>query len=489
MTILSGGILVRAASTAKDPSILSDAVPMIIQNRYFGNEGGLAIGRAFATYAEIYKRNATVATLVMKLAASTAGIPLKTYQQDGKQQDDVTDTSPLGLLMKNPNRKHSPAFFWNWTVSTFEIYGEALWVKSRPRPGAPPTELWPMHPANVLTQRSEDGTLWYLVYLGHPGSGQEPVLAYPEQDIIHFRMYNPDNQVRGLSRLESLRASVASDVAMQDMQASFWANGARPSVLLQAPGEMSDDAFKRLRAEWNSTHAGAASWGKTAILESGVTATMLQLNANELQYIDSRKLNRDEACSLYDVPPPVIHILDKATFSNITEQMRSMYRDTMAPRFAAYESDINTQLTPDFHPQRDVSVKFFIEDKLRGDIEAQMAMYEQGIRSAVFTPGEVRERMNLPDAGVDTHELYANFQLIPLGSAKLRPAGTPPVPPPPGEVVPDESNPATIGTDSVPIKSVPRLCNECEQVSEAFSRRGWCRSCEGKASRRKEIAV
>ena len=35
---------------------------------------------------------------------------------------------------------------------------------------------------------------------------------------------------------------------------------------------------------------------------------------------------------VFDVPPPVVHILDHATFSNITEQMRSMYRDTMTPR-------------------------------------------------------------------------------------------------------------------------------------------------------------
>lgn len=484
MTILSGGILVQYAQTAEDPSILSDAVPMIIQNRYFANDGGLSIGKAFATYAEIYKRNATVATLVMKLAASTAGIPLKTYLKNPDQRVDVSDTSELGALMANPNRKHSPAFFWNWTVSTFEIYGEALWVKSRPTRGAPPTELWPMHPANVLTQRSEDGTLWYLVYLGHPGSGQQPVLAYPEQDVVHFKMYNPDNQVRGLSRLESLRAAVASDVAMQDMQASFWANGARPSVLLQAPGEMSDEAFKRLKAEWNSTHAGAGSWGKTAILESGVTAQMLPLNANELQYIDSRKMNRDEACSLYDVPPPVIHILDKATFSNITEQMRSMYRDTMAPRFSAYQSDINMQLVPDFYPRGNAQVEFFIEDKLRGDVEAQMAMFEQGIRSAVYTPGEVRERMNLPDGGPETHELYANFQLIPLGAAKLRPAGTPALPPGPGETVPDDPS-VTVDV----IKSIPRLCGSCEKVAESFSRRGWCRSCEGAAGRRKELTA
>jgi hypothetical protein len=97
-------------------------------------------------------------------------------------------------------------------------------------------------------------------------------------------------------------------------------------------------------------HSGVDKWGKAAILEEGLTANVIQLTAEEMQYIEGRRLNREEACARYDVPPPVVHILDRATFSNITEQMRSMYRDTMAPRLALYESVLDTQLRPDFDP-------------------------------------------------------------------------------------------------------------------------------------------
>jgi phage portal protein BeeE len=66
------------------------------------------------------------------------------------------------------------------------------------------------------------------------------------------------------------------------------------------------------------------------VLEEGMEPKPLTLTAEEAQYIETRKLNREEVCAAYDMPPPVVHILDRATFSNITEQMRSMYRDTMA---------------------------------------------------------------------------------------------------------------------------------------------------------------
>jgi hypothetical protein len=125
----------------------------------------------------------------------------------------------------------------------------------------------------------------------------------------------------------------------------------RPPVgVLKHPGELSEGAQTRLRANWESRHSGADNMGGTAILEEGMDAQVIQLTAEEMQYIESRKLNLQEACMVYDVPPPVVHILDHATFSNITEQMRSMYRDTMAPRLEDVESVIDFYLRPEFYP-------------------------------------------------------------------------------------------------------------------------------------------
>src|SRR5262249_27703854 len=187
-----------------------------------------------------------------------------------------------------------------WTSSTKDIYGEAMWIKDRPARGEPPVALWPLHPSNVVMQRDENGDIWYVVYTGQPANTQAAIAAFPEQDIVHFKEYNPDNTVRGLSKLEPLRGTLGQTSAMQDQQSAFWRNGARPSVLLQAPSRLSQKALERLLAQWNSTHAGVESWGKTAVLEEGITATMFPMNAVDLQVTESRQLSWEEACRLYD---------------------------------------------------------------------------------------------------------------------------------------------------------------------------------------------
>jgi len=145
-----------------------------------------------------------------------------------------------------------------------------------------------------------------------------------------------------------------------------------------------------------------------------MTPFIIPLNAEELQYIESRRMNREEVCGIYDVPPPVVHILDRATFSNITEQMRSMYRDTMAPRLGLYESVLDSQLRPDFDPQGNIYAEFLLDEVLRGAFEQRAIANQAAIYSGQLTPNEARQQDNrAPLEG--GNKLYINAAAIPVG--------------------------------------------------------------------------
>jgi hypothetical protein len=143
-------------------------------------------------------------------------------------------------------------------------------------------------------------------------------------------------------------------------------------------------------------HSGVDNWAKSVILEEGLTPTILQMKADELQFIEGRKLNREECCAAYDMPPPAVHILDRATFSNITEQFRSLYRDTMAPRLGMYESTLQHQLAIDFAFEGPVYAEFLLDEVLRGDFEQRAAAVAQAIQTGQLMPSEAREMDNRP---------------------------------------------------------------------------------------------
>jgi HK97 family phage portal protein len=369
-------------------------------------------------YAAIYGRQLWVAVLVNKLARATARLPLKVYERAERGRPEARG-HPYAALLAKPNPGIPPFVFWQWTKSTLELHGEAFLVKVRDR-GGRPVALRPLHPTKVHDQvDQETGRVVWSV-----GPQRVPVNRW---DLVHLRHFSPNSAHRGMSPLEPLRSTLENEDGARRANSAIWRNGSRPSVALKHPGQLSENAQRNLRASWQATYGGVDNWGVPAVLEEGMEAQLLTLTAEELQYVEARKLNREEVCAIFDVPPPVVHILDRATFSNITEQMRSMYRDTMAPQLQLIESTLETELRdgrmgrdvePDFGDA--VYAEFLLDGVLRGDFEARTDSYTKAISSGYMTPAEVRELENLPfREGSD--QLLVNSAVVPLEPSGMSP--------------------------------------------------------------------
>lgn len=390
---------------------IGDRTPIFADANYYAS-GSMQLSGLWAAYGALYKSQLWVGTVVRKLAMATARMPFD-IKLAGTGNEQTPENGPLTALMLRPNPRMSGFKLWQWTSSTRDIYGEAFWLKIRDNKGVV-RELHPMHPTNVIVRRLDDGSLEYVYSAGTRSASMMPPI--PEADVVAFTTYNPDTLNRGLSNLESLRMTLLNEDASRRATSSFWDKGARPSVVLSTDNSLSQPAIDRLRAQFNAAHGGADNMGGTAVFEEGIKPTIIQLNMEEMQYIESRKLNREEVCAAYDVPPPVVHILDHATFSNITEQLRSQYRDTMAPRFVDFESVINHQLVTDFYAPGEVFTRFNMDEVLRGDFEVRAESVNKLIQVGVLKPSEGRPMFNLAPAGEEADKLYGNAALVPLGS-------------------------------------------------------------------------
>ncbi len=381
----------------------------------------LELSGQWASYGEIYKRQLWAGVLINKLARAEARLPLKVYERNVDGRNEARD-HPYAELLRNPNPRMGPAVFWRWVASTRHIYGEAVVVKERDRGGRP---IW-LHPIHPTSMRNEvkDGRVVYEIQ-----TASAHVTGIDESDVVHFKEYNPDTTLRGFSRLEQLRRTLENEDASRRATSAFWRNGARPGVALKHPGNLSQPAADRLKLQWNELAGGVDNTGMTVVLEEGMTPEKFTLTAEEAQYIETRKLNREEVCAAYDVPPPVVHILDRATFSNITEQMRSMYRDTMAPILGEDESVLELQLRgsvrpgasePDFGDS--VYAEFLMDEVLRGAFEDRAASMQAAINAGLLTPNEGRTLDNRP-ALPGGDRLYINSTMVPLDAVSVNAAG------------------------------------------------------------------
>lgn len=356
--------------------------------------------RSLASYSALYSAQTWVYTVVSKRARSLARLPLKTYVRDDLNRPEAPGDNPYRALLDSPNPAISPFRFWEWTGSTYDVFGEAFWFKRRDR-GGRPYQLVPLHPSGM--QFDDNRGTWTF------NNGKVRVEGIQPKDLVHFKSYNPEDSARGLSPLEPLRATLEHEAAAKDATSAFWRNGARPAFGLKHPANLSDKAQARLRAQFDGMYGGVENTGRTMIFEEGMEPAPITISAKDSQYIDSRRLNREEVCGVYDMPPPAVQILDRATYSNITEQMRSLYRDTMGSILAAFESDLDSQLrAPDFGD--DVYAEFLLDGVLRGDFEQRADAYS---KADYMTIAEKRRAENLPYID-GTDVILVNTASLPL---------------------------------------------------------------------------
>lgn len=364
------------------------------------------------SYAAMYRAQHWVATCVDKIANASARLPLKVYERDVQGRPEARN-HPYAVLLRRPSEVIDPYLFWLWTVSTLNIEGEAFWGKVRDAGGRPRT-LIPLHPSKVHNETDDRGKMrWFY------RDSYVDRLVIPRRDLVHFRMFNPDDLHRGMSPMEPLRATLENEDGARRANSALWRNGGRPSVVLEHPKLLNDGAANRLATQWRDIHGSVDNWAKAAVLEEGMKANVIPLNVEELQYIEARKLNREETCARYDVPPPVVHILDKATYSNITEQMRSMYRDTMAPKLGLLESTLEFELRdgrlgepvdPDFGDA--VYSEFLMDEVMRGAFEARAQAYKDADYLTLAEKREMENRAFIPG----TEHIFLNSAVLPLGS-------------------------------------------------------------------------
>ncbi|MFB7843625.1 phage portal protein [Microbacterium sp. NPDC056052] len=346
-------------------------------------------------YAELYRKQQSVRTVVDFLARNVAQLSLHTFERvDDSDRRRVTD-HPFAQLMRSPNLYTTGYRLIRDLIADRGIYDRALWVKTRESAGMALTRIPPR-----LWEITEDDN--WLSPSGFVIKGNRGKTKIPADQCVYFRGYNPEDERYGLSPIESLRRILSEEFAAGQMREQSLRNGARIGGYITRPAgaEWSDAARQRFGTGWRAQYTGqtATEAGGTPVLEDGMQFVPAGHSAADMQYIESRKLSREEAASAYFIPPPMVGILDNATFGNIEEQHKMLYQDTLGPILQEVQQEIFLQLIrADFPKDADaLYVEFNMLEKLRGSFEEQASQLQTSVGAPFLTRNEARGRLNLP---------------------------------------------------------------------------------------------
>lgn len=395
------------------PQAFAETAPQFWPS-YFVPRLGMSLETAFASYGQLYRTQPWVYAAVRKVSRSIARLGAAVWDQSPENGQELDLDGPYAQLIADPCPTMSPSNFWSWTASTIEIYGEAYWIKLREGRGRQITGLVPMHPSLLQIFRDTDGSELYR-FMGRPNQ------VYARDDMVCFREYNPDGVMRGVSRLEPLRTTLFNEDSARRSIDSTWKNGTRPSGVVSAPPErpLGTEGRERMKMAFQSEHQGTGNHGRVIVLEDGCTFEPIDAKAVDMAYLEHRELNRQEVAGVFDLPPSALQIMDDATFSNITENMRSLYRDSLAPRVEFIEDVINWDVGREFNGPK--VMKFAVAEVLRGAFEQRAEAVAKLVQCGVMKPAEARQYFDLNVAGPEADQLLIQGAMVPLNQAGQQP--------------------------------------------------------------------
>ncbi|MCK4784002.1 MAG: phage portal protein, partial [Desulfobacteraceae bacterium] len=355
----------------------------------------------WAMSPESAMRIATVLSCVKVLAETIASLPCRIYERTPKGGAEEATDHPLNdLLYRRPNRHHTNFEFFEMLVAYITLRGNSICLIRRSNGKV--VDLIPVHPSRVVLEEYEDT----LIYRVTQKNGLQIRLI--SDDVFHVRGLASDGYW-GMSPIGASKDTFNLARKVQKYGISVFESGATKRVLVKYPHTLTDSAYKRFKEDWERLYKDNA---RTAILEDGGDATTIGMNADEAQYIDTRKFTRNEICGIFRVPPHMVGDLERATFSNIQKQDIFFVKHTIRPWLKRIEAAITRDLLDD---PRKYFVKFNVDALLRGDIKERTTACQIQFMHAIRTINEWRkvENLNPIDSEIGDWHFVPN-NLIPV---------------------------------------------------------------------------
>ena len=390
------------------------------QNRYYFSGAPFLFGKSIsgANVDEFSAmRVSAVYACVRILAESIASLPLHVYEYKNGGKERVTKHPLYFLLHDSPNADMTSFVFRELMMTHLLLHGNCYAQINRTN-GGRAIGLYPLAPNRVRVEREDSGE---IVYQYTPTAGERQFksseqVTLSSWNVLHIPALGFDGLI-GYSPIAMARNAIGVAIATEEFGAKFFEQGARPSGILSHPGIIKD--FNKLREEWQKIYGGSSNTGKVAILEEGMKYESIAIPPNDAQFLETRKFQIAEIARIFRVPLHMLNELDRATFSNITQQSLEFVVYTLTPWLVRLEQGFNKALFTE-NERGKFFVKFNVEGFLRGDYQSRMQGYSIGRQNGWLSANDIREMEDMnPISDADG----GNYYLVNGNFTKLKDAG------------------------------------------------------------------
>ena len=290
-----------------------------------------------------YKRSTWVYACVRLRAANASQVPWIIERETPEGWVEVED-HPLKQLLRRPN----PAYDWSEMMRRFvfamDLTGDAWATKVRgggAGVAGPVREVWPILPERVEIMPGRDAMVGSYRY-----RNRNITRDIPASDMLHLRYAHPGDLYYGLSPLSAAARAVDIDEEAEKWQKVTLQNMAVPPGALMLEGDVGQEEYEQTK-RWVKEQRGSDHAREMWVLANAKYQQMSQ-TAVDLDFMNGRKMSREEICAAFGVPLPLVGIYDNATLANIETAREIFWREGLIPTLDEIEGQLNLQLASEY---------------------------------------------------------------------------------------------------------------------------------------------
>ncbi len=329
-----------------------------------------------AVFACVTRISSDIAKLRFMLTTKTDGVT-----------SEVT-VSAFSPVLAKPNHYQTHIQFKETWQNSLSRSGNTYVLLRRDGRGVV-TEMFVLDPARVQPLVASDGSVFYSLSGESLADVQESIVV-PASEIIHDRFNCLFHPLIGLSPLFAAALSAGLGLEIERNSATFFANGAKISGVITAPGAISDAAAKAVSEQFNAGYTKENA-GKVAILGDGLKFQQLTMSATDAQLIELLKKTAEDVCSAFHVPAYRVGFAPVPSNNNIEALTQQYYDDCLQIRIESMEALLNEGLGL---TSKGYSIELDLDGLLRMDTATKFATYGEGIKNSILSPNEARRKLN-----------------------------------------------------------------------------------------------
>jgi HK97 family phage portal protein len=266
-----------------------------------------------------------------------------------KKEGNEVKTGPLYELFRRPNAALSRFDLWKETAAWWHIEGEAFWWFGPDYTAGLPKELYVLNPRRLHHEGYDSGTVhggitgktrrWFY----QADTGLIPIL---QDELIHFRDWNPWNAVRGVNPLAALALELEQDYYANKANSTLLKNNAVPMGILKTDQSIRPEEADAIERRWEGKYGAVKAGRKIAVLGKGTEFKPLSFSPDVVKLFELKRWNLYTILAKYGIPPRVANINDKTTSlsgKDTAEQHAAFWKYTLIPALKQFEHILETQ--------------------------------------------------------------------------------------------------------------------------------------------------